>query len=110
MNKTPTPSNKKSDTTINTQHVSSHNQHEKKREEPKTELEADVSLKEMFGEIDQDKSGSISFDEFRKFMNDSGVEEAMSDKEIQDMIGHVDKNKDKKISYNEFVKIMTSMK
>ncbi len=76
----------------------------------KTQLDADVTLEEMFHEIDRDNSGAISFDEFRKFMSESGMQEtAMSDKEIEDMIGGADKNKDKKIKFNEFVKIMTSM-
>lgn len=97
-------------TTNDNKNVKSKSNQERKKPALKTELDVDVTLEEMFHEIDRDNSGAISFDEFRKFMSESGMQEtAMSDKEIEDMIGNADKNKDKKIKFNEFVKIMTSM-
>ena len=79
--------------------------HKNTHKSGKTELDAEVSLREAFREFDKDGKGTVTASELRQVMAESG--QSMTETEINDLMKQVDKNSDGKINYEEFVKMMT---
>lgn len=64
-------------------------------------LEEINGLKQLFNEIDKDKSGTITIDEFRAAIKRKGS--LMSEQELVDLMEHADVNGDGTIDYEEFL-------
>ena len=65
-------------------------------------------LKSMFLEIDANKDGTISMDEFKKCLIEANVQSKIdiSEKEIEDIFKSIDTNNSKRIEYTEFISAM----
>jgi Ca2+-binding EF-hand superfamily protein len=81
----------------------SHEGSKQKDEAANNEFEKE--LLEAFNEFDEDKSGTISKQEFGNFMRKLGYHPTLV--ELQEMIDEVDKDKQGNIGFEEFKMIMT---
>jgi hypothetical protein len=86
-----------------------HNQRSMDAASPQKEMiainEFEKELLAAFNEFDEDKSGSISKEEFGNFMRKLGYHPTLV--ELQEMIDEVDKDKHGQIGFEEFKIIMT---
>lgn len=76
-----------------------------KKKEPHVDTEFEKELLLAFNEFDEDGSGTISKEEFAKFMRKLGYRPTLV--ELQEMIDEVDKDKSGQIGFDEFKFIMT---
>jgi len=60
-----------------------------------------LTLKQLFTEIDKDKSGSISKDEFRRFL--LNLDSEMSNKLVDEIIIYMNITHFNSINYNDFI-------
>lgn len=64
-------------------------------------------LKHIFKFFDINKDGSISCDEFKSIITQSGIEH-YRDRSVEQIIADVDINNDGRIDYEEFLRSMSS--
>lgn len=69
---------------------------------------ADVELRDMVNEVDQDGNGTIEFNEFLQMMSKK-MKDADSEDELREAFRVFDKNNDGLISSNELRHVMTSL-
>lgn len=72
----------------------------------KYSADVDETIKDAFNLFDNDGSGAISMDEFRKVMSKEGAQ--MTDEEIDEIIKEVDVNGDGQMNIDEFVTMLQS--
>ena len=65
-----------------------------------------IDIKDLFNELDKNKNGELSLDEFKKLFTKLDLQD-IKDDDMFCILSYIDTNEDSKLKYKEFMNLLT---